>query len=197
MPRRQRFSWLATFAIAAVVSIACGEPPSKEIAEAEGAISAARAAGADRYAAAAFSNATSSLASANDAVAQGDYRLALNHALESRESAQNAAREAAETRARLRGDVERVLAETSALLAQARERLSRALAARGPRRPALSDIEHGLAQLSDDVQRASTAIRAEDYAAAQSLLDGLGKRISALMAPVDTPPPAQSPRRRR
>ena len=46
-----------------------------------------------------FAAATTALKNANDAVRQRDYRLALNHALESREQAQNAARDAADTRA--------------------------------------------------------------------------------------------------
>lgn len=197
MPCRQTFQWLAACVLGAVLSAACGDPPSKEIAEAEGAISAARAAGADRYASAAFAQATAAITNAHDAVSQGDYRLALNHALTSREAAQNAAREAAETRAKLRGDTERAVAEKTALLAQARERLSRALSARGPRRPALADIEHGLTQLGEDVQKASTAMAADDYAAAQSLLMEFDTRVTTLMAPVDAPPPPPAPARRR
>ena len=43
---------------------------------------------------------TTALKNATAAVDQGDYRLALNHAIDSREQAQNAARVAADTRAR-------------------------------------------------------------------------------------------------
>ena len=72
--------------------MACGgEPPDKEMQQAQGAIDAARAAGADQYAHEEFAAAQEALTHANEAVEQRDYRLALNHALDSRERAQNAA----------------------------------------------------------------------------------------------------------
>jgi hypothetical protein len=179
------------------MAAACAEPPSKEIGEAGGAIAAARAAGAEQYAATEFAAATAALSQANEAVAARDYRLALNHALESREQGAAAARTAAETRARMRGDTERALAHASLLLSQAKERLAAASAGRGPRRPRLADVSRALAVLEGDLQRVGTAIKAEDYAAAQSVLDGLETRLTTVMAPLDAPPPSQSSRRRR
>src|SRR3979490_1988429 len=88
--------------LAAVAGAACGDPPNKEMDQAQGAIDAARAAGADRYAATEYTAATDALKRSQDAVAQRDYRLALNEALDSREHAQNAAREGADTKAQLR-----------------------------------------------------------------------------------------------
>ena len=70
-----------------------------------------------------FTAATQALKQANEAVTGRDYRLALNYALESREQAQNAARTAADSRAKLRGDVERSIAEAKALMAQTRARM--------------------------------------------------------------------------
>ena len=83
--------------LAALLASACTSPPNKEMDQAQGAIDAARAAGAERYAATELAAANTALKNANDAVQQGDYRLALNHALDSREQAQNAARVAADT----------------------------------------------------------------------------------------------------
>ena len=80
--------------------VACGEPPDKEMHQAQGAIDAARAAGADTYAPDEFKAAVDALARAQDAVAQRDYRLALNNALDSRERAQNAARMGADRQGR-------------------------------------------------------------------------------------------------
>ena len=80
--------------------------------QAQGAIDAARAAGADRYAATEYTAATDALKRAQDAVAQRDYRQALNEALDSREHAQNAAREAADSKAQVRGEVERDMARS-------------------------------------------------------------------------------------
>ena len=134
--------------------------------------------GAEQYAATEFAAATAALAQANEAVAARDYRLALNHALESREQGEAAARTAAETRARMRGDTERSLAHASLLLSQAKERLLAATAERGPRRPRLADVSKALGLLEADVQRAGAAVKSEDYAAAQSLLDGLEARLN-------------------
>src|SRR4029453_5138209 len=58
-----------------VLATACTSPPNKEMDQAQGAIDAARAAGADRYATTEFTAATTALKNATDAVSQGDYRL--------------------------------------------------------------------------------------------------------------------------
>jgi hypothetical protein len=194
---RRRLVLCAAASLLSVVTAACGDPPSKEIGEAGGAIAAARAAGAEQYAATEFAAATAALAEANEAVAARDYRLALNHALESREQGEAAARTAAETRARLRGDTERALAQVSLLLSQAKERLSAAAAGRGPRRPRLADVSKALGLLEADLQRVGTAIKSEDYAAARSQLDGLEERLKTVMASLDATSPSQSSRRRR
>lgn len=193
---RRRLLLCAAAAVSAIAA-ACGEPPNKEIGEAGGAIAAARAAGAEEYAATEFAAATTALTQANEAVTARDYRLALNHALESREQGEAAARTAAETRARMRGDTERALAHASLLLSQAKERLSAATAGRGPRRPRLGDVEKAVGLLESDLQRVGTAIRSEDYSAAKSLLDGFEGRLTTVMAPLDTAPASQSSRRRR
>src|SRR5205807_5231258 len=97
--------WLLSVAIAAAIgNAACGDPPDKEMQQAQGAIDAARAAGADQYAHADFVAAQEALKRAQDAVDQRDYRLALNHALDSRERAQNAVKAAADQKAAARTD---------------------------------------------------------------------------------------------
>src|SRR5688500_10191919 len=106
-----------------ILSAGCAEPPNKEINQAQGAIDAARAAGADRFAAAEFAAATDALTRSEAAVAAGDYRLALNHAIDSRERAQSAAKMAVEGRADARGQAERAIAEVATLLSQARAQL--------------------------------------------------------------------------
>src|ERR1044071_5450547 len=125
---------LSACIVAAVLVTACGDPPNKEMDQAQGAIDAARAAGADRYAANEYKAATDALKRAEDAVTQRDYRLALNEALDSREHAQNSAREAAEARAQLRGEVERDMAQIAGLIAEANTRVAAAHRARMPRR---------------------------------------------------------------
>jgi hypothetical protein len=181
--------------LAALFVAACGSPPHKEMDQAQGAIDAARAAGADRYATTEFEAATASLTQANDAVAQRDYRLALNHALESRDHAQNAAREAADTRARIRGEVERSMAEVAGLLAQANGAIAAAEKARIPRRT-LTEAREALAEVNSDVQEAGAAMKADDYMAAQPSMAGIKERIEKVIASLDAAM-TQSSRRRR
>ncbi|MSO29709.1 MAG: DUF4398 domain-containing protein [Acidobacteria bacterium] len=191
----RRWSWRAVIAAACLVS-ACADPPNKEIDQAQGAIDAARAAGGERYAATEYTAATTSLKDANDAVTQRDYRLALNHALASREHAQNAAREAADGKARTGAEVERTMAEIAGLLAQANTRIAAAQRARVParllRQPA-ADIEAANA----DVQKSGEAMNADDYLGAQATLKGVKERIEKATAAVEEATTSQSPRRRR
>lgn len=178
-----------------LLSSACGTPPHKEMDQAQGAIDAAKAAGADRYAATEYNAATQSLQLATDAVAQRDYRLALNHALESREHAQNAAREAAATRARRRGEIERVMAEVRGLVAQAQGRLTVAEKGRVPRR-LVSDARASLSQAEKDVQKAGAATQADDYDAAEAALSAAKQRITDLIASLEAATRPQPARRR-
>lgn len=181
----------------ALVVSSCAEPPHKEMDQAQGAIDAARAAGAERYAASEYSAATTALKNANDAVTARDYRLALNHALESREHAQNAAREAANTKAQVRADVERTMADIAALLARANTRL--AAARRGRRVPArvLRQPEEDIAAANADVQKTGEAVKADDYLTARSVLEGMKPRIEKALATLDAVLAPPSSRRRR
>jgi hypothetical protein len=182
--------------VALVLSSACGTPPHKEMDQAQGAIDAARAIGADRYATSEFTAATSSLKLADAAVAQRDYRLALNHALESREHAQNATRQAADTRARIRGEVERSMAEVAALLAQANTLMAAAEKSRVARR-VVNEARATLAGVNGNVQKAGAAMKADDYMAAQPALAGVKERIEGVVSTLEAALSAQSSRRRR
>ena len=174
---------------------ACAEPPNKEMDQAQGAIDAARAAGADRYASGEFTAATDALKRAQDAVTQGDYRQALNEALDSREHAQNSAREAAETRAQLRGEVERDMAQIAGLIAEANTRLAAAGRTRTPRR-VIDASRRELAAVNEPVQKAGAAMKADDYLAARTALQGVKERIEGAMKALEAPA-VQSSRRAR
>ena len=175
--------------------LACAEPPNKEMGQAQGAIDSARAAGADRYATDEYTAATKALQQANDAVAQRDYRSALNFAIESREHAQSAAREAAEARVRARGEVEDSMADVAALLAEASTRVTAAEHARVPRRT-VRQAQQELERVNEDVQKAGAAMKQEDYAAAGAALQGVKPRIQHIIASLQ-PAPTQPPRRGR
>ena len=182
-----RQAWL----LVALLASACAEPPNKEMDQAQGAIDAARAAGADRYATTTYNAATEALKNANEAVTLGDYRLALNHALESREQAQNAARQAAEARARLRSEVEREMTAVAGLLAQANTRLEAARKTPRVQRRALADAAAAIADANADVQKAGEAIKAEDYLAAGPALDGVEDKIEQAIAAIDAAMPVR------
>ena len=143
-----RFRWYVLLgpALLAIVSlVACGEPPDKEMHQAQGAIDAARAAGAETYAPDEFKAAVDALTRAQDAVAQRDYRLALNNALDSRERAQNAAKMAADGKAAARSAAERLLADVTSAIAVSAARLQAAEAARAPK-TATDPLKEGLAK---------------------------------------------------
>ena len=151
--------------VAALIGAACGTPPDKEIQQAQAAIDAARAAGADRFAVEEFTAARDLLTRAKDAVVQRDYRLALNHALDARERAQNAARDAAGRLAAASRDADGALADASAALSDAQARLKAAETTRVPR-PALTRARDGLAAAESAVQEARTLSERGDYRAA-------------------------------
>ena len=162
-----------------ILSAGCAEPPSKEMNQAQGAIDAARAAGADRFAADEFMAATDALKRSEEAVAAGDYRQALSHAIDSRERAQSAAKMAVEGRADARGQAERAITEVATLLSQAEAQLknlgSRPL--RGPR-ATVADAQHTL-------QEARAALAREDYAALSLALNGVAADLQAALAQID------------
>jgi hypothetical protein len=192
---RLRFRAGLACLLVALLAAACTDPPHKEMDQAQGAIDAARAAGADRYAATEFAAANTALKNANDAVQQGDYRLALNHAIDSREQAQNAARVAADNRAQLRGDVERLMAEVKALDTQVRAWIASPASARTPR--TRRTAQQVVTQATGDVQKAGSAMKAEDYSGAQSLLTGTKARLQKVVPAVPGPAGAQSTRRQK
>ena len=188
--------WLSAACLCVALAVtACADPPNKEMDQAQGAIDAARAAGADRYASGEYTAATDALKRSQDAVTQRDYRQALNEALDSREHAQNSAREAADTKAQVRGEVERDMAQIAALIAEANTRMAAATRARVPRR-ILDGPRQELAAVDESVQKAGAAMRADDYLAARTALQGVKEKIQQAMRALGTPA-VQSSRRGR
>ena len=164
--------------------------------QAQGAIDAARAAGAEQYAREEYTAAVDALKRAQDAVGQSDYRLALNNALDSRERAQNAARQAADGKAQARAEVERAHAEVTNLLTVVRARIDVARKTRAPRRVVTAATE-ALASIEADVQKAGEAIKAGDYLTVRPLLRDIRIRINKTITGLDDATTQQSPRRRR
>lgn len=179
-----------------ILSASCAEPPDKEINQAQGAIDAARAAGADRFAAGEFSAATDALKRADEAVAAGDYRLALNHAIDSRERAQSAAKMAVEGRVDARGRAERAMSEVATLISRAQAQLKDPdivrLNGRTLRAPRAT-----VAAAEQMLQEARSALAREDYAGVTRALDGVAATLQAALTEIDAVASPGSSRRKR
>jgi len=161
MPPARRL--LTGLAIVLSISLgACADPPEKEMQQAQGAIDAARAAGADKYAADEFAAAQTALQKANSAVADRDYRLALNYALDSREQAQNAAKDAADHKATARTDADRALTDAMSALNDAHIKLKAAETARVPPR-LLVPPRQAITDADAAVQKARALFASGDY----------------------------------
>jgi flagellar hook-basal body complex protein FliE len=175
---------------------ACADPPNKELHQAQGAIDAARAAGAEQYASEEFEAAVTALDRSHQAVEERDFRLALNHAIDARERAQEAAREAAEQRALARSRAEQAIAAVEAASERAAARLEAAQAARVPARE-LAPMREQLAAAGTSLQEAREALERQEYLAARSTLEGLEGRITETIEALEKVTPARAPRRRR
>lgn len=159
---------------------------------AQGAIDAARAAGADRFAAEEFVAATDALKRSEDAVTAGDYRQALSHAIDSRERANSAAKQAVEGRANARGHAERAISEVATLLSQAQAQLENLPATRPLRVPRAT-----VAGAAKMLQEARTALAAEDYAKVTTALNGAAAELQAALKQIEAAGPPPAPRRKR
>ena len=182
--------------ITAILSAGCAEPPHKEMNQAQGAIDAARAAGADRFAAGELTAAQDALKRSDEAAAAGDYRQALNHALDSRERAQAAAKAAVEGRADARGQAERAIAEVATLLSRSLSQLKDADVARLNARE-LKGPRAVVAAAEAKLQKARTALKAEDYPGVTTALNGAAAELQAALTQIDAAAsPRSSPRKR-
>ena len=176
-PMRRRFA-----AVLVLAAAACSAPPDNERHQAEGAITAARAADAPTYAPATLAAAEEALSRYDMAVAQRDYREALRLAVEARDSGYQATREAANEKAIQRGRAERLTAEVTAALDVVR-RQPPAAAAR--HRAWLTDAEQAL-------QEARTVFERQDYRQVVARLEPILARFQGDSTPPGTSPPAGS-----
>jgi hypothetical protein len=149
---------------AALAGAACGDPPDREMQQAQNAIDTARAAGADHYAPTEFAAAEDALKRARDAVTQRDYRLALNNALDARERAQNASKETADKKAAARNDADRELLDALGALNDANATLRAKESGRAPTK-ALLPLKRVIADSGAVLQKARAAFDHGDYPA--------------------------------
>jgi hypothetical protein len=183
--------------VAAMTGAACGDPPDREMQQAQTAIDAARTAGADRFARDEFAAAEDALKRAHEAVTQRDYRQALNNALDARERAQIAAKEAADRKAVARADAEHALADADAALHEARARLKTAEAARAPAKT-LSLARKSIVDGETAMQEAHTTFDRGDYLGAIGASRGTAVRLRETTRELASAPASgRGPTRRR
>lgn len=172
-----RLRLLAAASLAAI-ALACSEPPNKELHQAQGALDAARAAGAETFAAAEYRDARSALDQAQQAVTQRDYRLALRYALDARERATEAARAAGNHKAEARGRAERAMAVAETALRDAEARLKTPALAKVRARD-LAPARNAIADLRDALQKARAAMDKEAYLDVAPTLEPAQRRVKA------------------
>ena len=161
--------------------------------QAQGAIDAARA-GADEYAHDELAAAEGARSRAR-AVEQRDYRLALNNALDSRERAQTAAKQAASQKAAARADAERALETASATLAEAQARLKAAQTSGAPARR-LAAARRNIAAGDHAVQKARAAFDQGNFRDVPQALNEPMARLAATSHDLEAAPRLAARRRR-
>ena len=152
----------AATGIIAFLTLGCSEPPTKERKQAEEALAAARAAGAETYAPERLQAAEAALQKYEGAVASRDYREALNFALDARDGAYAAASRAATEKAAALARANGQVAELEALMITANGRLK---GAPGPRltSAATERLRAALKSAPVALQEARARIDQQDY----------------------------------
>lgn len=192
-PRARAATWLCALLALCGAAAGCAEPPNKEIDQAQAAIEVAVSAGAERFAATDLAGARTVLTQARDAVGQRDYKLALAHAIASRERAQIATRAATDARAVLKRETQSALAAVMALQARAQRLI--ATAASGPARTRARRARPVYTRLTASVQEARTLVESGDDIKAQEALPRLKADLEKLVDELEGRP-AQSSRSR-
>jgi hypothetical protein len=187
---------LPVIALLLLFAAGCSEPPQKEIDQAQGALDAARAAGADKYAVDEYTAASGALQKAHDAVAQRDYRQALSYAIDARERAQDAARAAADGKAGAQTAAEALLVDFAHRTQQLDTSLKAADTARVTPRE-LRDPSATLAQAKTALQKARASFAGGDYQAVSADLSGMKEKMDAAEKQVDAASQRLKTRRKR
>ncbi len=97
-----------------------GDPPNKELQQAQQAIDNARASGAERYAKDEFTASQDALKRAQAAVVARDYRQALNDALDARDRAQTASKDTGDRKVAAKADADHALHNAALAIIDAR-----------------------------------------------------------------------------
>jgi Domain of unknown function (DUF4398) len=179
----------------ASVLIACSEPPQREIDAAQVAVEAAKATGADGYAADEYTAAVTALQKSRASVDQRDYRQALNYAIDARQRAIEAAKQTATAKAHTKVAAETLVTECSARISQLDTDIKVAEGAHVPPRD-LRSMRTTLADAETALQEARKSMNAGNYAEVMTSLTEVRRKLDASVAAVDALR-QRPPRRRR
>ena len=175
---------LCTITCAVVLSVACSAPPQKEIDRAQQAVDQARAAGAEQYATESFAEATAALQQSHEAVSQRDYRLALSRAVDASDRAQEAARTAADNKAKARTQAEAAVNAINASVMHLQARVKAAEEIRVPPRE-LAPARDTIKNADGALQKARALLAAESYTAAIQAVSGTDAGIRSELRVVE------------
>jgi hypothetical protein len=192
--RRRPVAWLIALLLLALAG--CSEPPQKEIDQAQAALDAARTAGAERFAADEFTAAANAIQKARAAVDQRDYRQGLIFAIDARQRAQAAARQAADGKQRAQKAIEALYAEAGTRATRLQTLLREAEAAR-VRAKDLRPAATTLSAARTTLQEVSTAITLGNYEQGSKLLTEVRGKLDAAITEVENisqRPPRAAPK---
>jgi hypothetical protein len=171
-------------ALLLLVAAGCSEPPQKEIDRAQSAIDAARAAGADQYATEEYTAAVGTLQKARASVEQRDYRQALSYAMDARQRALDASRQAEEGRSAARRAAEGLIAESSVRLSRLEKSIDRAEAGHVPAKD-LRPARTAATRAQKALQEAGRLFEAGNYKDIANVLSEVRRNLDASIAAAD------------
>lgn len=170
----------------------CSEPPQKEIDQAQSAVDAARAAGADKYAAEEYSGAAATLQKARDSVEQRDYRQALSYALDARQRALEASHLVPEARTRAKTSAEAAFKAASEQAGRLENAIRSAEEQKVPARE-LRAPRQTLSAARSALQEARILLDRGNYAEAAASLSPVREKLELATKAVASIPPRPKP----
>jgi hypothetical protein len=168
----------------ALVLSGCSEPPQKEIDQAQAAVDAAKTAGADTYAADEYNSAVTALQKSHESVDQRDYREALNYAIDARQRATEAAKQAGIAKGHTKVAAEKLVTDCSTRVSQLDTDIRVAQGAHVAPRD-LRSARTTLADAQNALQETRIAMAAGKYAEVLSALTEVRRKVDAAIAAVD------------
>jgi len=179
---RRRLGWIVV--VLALLPSGCSEAPQKEIDQAQAAVDGAKNAGAESYAADEYNAAVTALQKSRDAVNQRDYREALNYAIDARQRASEAAKQAVTRKARAQAEAEKLITDCSARASQLDTRIKVAEDAHVPTRD-LRSVRTTLADAESALQETRASMDAGNYAEVVTALTEVRRKLDAAIGAVD------------